>query len=121
MCVVAILLALSARSATPGGLALVHDPGLAFGASGVAAALAGAKGWLARRISRRQVRTRRAVIVVEWLMAGFGGVLCLLTANLDGGLLPFCAGLGGGGLSLAAAIWLNGPPARQYLVPSQVP
>jgi hypothetical protein len=47
-------------------------------------------------------------------MAGFGAVLCLLTANLDGGFIPFCAGFGGGILSLVAAIWLTKPPARQY-------
>lgn len=114
MCIVAMLLAFSARSATPGGSPLVHDSILAFGASGVAAALAGAKAWLGSRISHRSVRTRQTVIVVECLMAGFGAVLCLLTANLDGGFIPFCAGFGGGIMSLVAAIWLTRPPARQY-------
>jgi hypothetical protein len=114
MCIVAILLALTTRSATPGGSRLVHEPDLAFGAAGVALALAGAKAWLGRRISCRSAGTRQAVIVVECLMAGFGGVLCFLTANLDGGLIPFCAAFFGGIMSLVAAIGLTTPPAGQY-------
>jgi hypothetical protein len=52
--------------------------------------------------------------VVEWLMVGFAVVLCLLTFNLDGGFIPFCAGAVGGIMSLVAAILLTRPPARQY-------
>lgn len=47
-------------------------------------------------------------------MACLGGVLCFLTANLDGGLIPFCAGFFGGSMSLVAAIGLTRPPARRH-------
>src|SRR5258708_2868873 len=95
VCVVAILLALSARSASLARSPLYelsHDPALAFGAAGVAAALAGAKAWLGHRIYRGSNRTRQTVIVVECLMACLGAVLCFLTANLDGGFIPLCVG-----------------------------
>jgi hypothetical protein len=114
ICVEAILLGTSTWSATPANSPLhqlQHVPALALGAAGV---LAAAKAWLGRRISRRSSGTRQAVIVVECLMACVGVGLCFLTANLDGGLLPFCAGFFGGNMSLVAAIGLTRPPARQY-------
>jgi hypothetical protein len=114
MCIVGILLALTTKSATPAGLPVAHNPALAFAAAGIALVLGGANAQLGERISRRSGGSRQTVIVVECLMACFGAVLCLLTANLDGGLIPFCAGFAGGILSLTAAIWLTRPPARQY-------
>jgi hypothetical protein len=48
------------------------------------------------------------------MMVGFAVVLCLLTFNLDGGTIPFFAGIAGGIMSLIATIVLNEPPARQY-------
>jgi hypothetical protein len=114
MCLVAIRWALTTKSIPPGGIPVEHHPVWAFAAASVAAALTGAKIWLGVRITHRSRRIRQTVMIVEYLMVGFAVVLCLLTFNLDGGTIPFFAGIVGGIMSLIAAIVLNEPPARQY-------
>ena len=86
--------------------------GLTFGGAAAAAAFAEAKAWLGYRIAGGSGAIRRAVITVQYLMAWLGALLTLLSANLDGGTLPFLACLVGGSLSLAAASTLTRPPAR---------
>lgn len=113
-CFVAISWALTAKSVPPGGIPVEHHPIWAIAAGSAAAALTGAKIWLGVRISDRSRRVRHTVMIVEYLMVGFAVVLCLLTFNLDGGTIPFFAGIVGGTMSLIAAIVLNKPPARQY-------
>jgi hypothetical protein len=114
MCLVAIFWALTAKSAPPGGIPLWHHPVWAFATASVAATLAGAKIWLGVRISHRSRKIRQTVMIAEYMMVGFAVVLCLLTFNLDGGTLPFLAGIVGGIMSFIAAIELNEPPATQY-------
>ncbi|MHB1432420.1 MAG: hypothetical protein ACYCVZ_09940 [Streptosporangiaceae bacterium] len=45
--------------------------------------------------------------------------MTFLSANLDGGTLPFLACPVGGRLSLAAAMTLTRPPARRYFARPQ--
>jgi hypothetical protein len=101
-------------SAPSYGIVVWHHPAWAIGVASVAAALTTAKTWLAVRFSHRARGTRRTVMIVECLMAGFAVVVCLLTFNLNGGDIPFIASFFGCPMSLIAAIFLNGPPARQY-------
>jgi hypothetical protein len=114
MCLVAISWALTAKSAPPGGIPVEHHPVWASATASLAAGLTGAKIRLGVRISHRSRRIRQTVMIVEYMMVGFAVVLCLLTFNLDGGTIPFFAGIVGGFMSLIAAIVLNEPPARQY-------
>ena len=109
MSLVAIYWAVTTKSAPPGGIPLWHHPGWDFGVAAMCGALTGAKARLGTRISHPSGGTRWKVIVVECLMVGFAVVLCLLTFNLDGGSIPFCAGAVGGIMSLVAAILLTRP------------
>lgn len=106
--------ALTSKSAPSDGIVVWSDPAWAIGVTGVAAAMTVAKTWLGVRILHRVRRTRRTVMIVEFLMAGFAVVMCLLTLDMNGGDIPFIAGFFGGPMSLIAALFLNKPPARQY-------
>jgi hypothetical protein len=106
--------ALASKSAAPDGIVVEYRPAWAIGVVGVAAALTAAKTRLGIRISHRSRGTRRTVMIVEYMMASFAVVVCLLTLNMNGGDIPFLASLFGGPMSLIAAIRLNEPPARQY-------
>jgi hypothetical protein len=110
LCVLGIL---SATSPSP-----VFGPALMLVATGVAGSVAAAKTWLGHRIPRGSDNTRHGVIVVESLMACLGALLTLPVAIPEGGGVPALACVVGGGMSLAAAIGLAQPPARQYFAPA---
>lgn len=114
--------ALTSNTAPADGIVVEYHPAWAIGVASVAAALTAAKTRLGIRISHRSRGTRRTLMIVEYLMAGFAVVVCLLTLNMNGGDIPFLASLFGGPMSLIAAIRLNEPPARQYFgeLPSHV-
>ena len=114
--------ALTRKTAPADGIVVEYHPAWAIGVASVAAALTAAKTRLGIRISHRSPGTRRTVMIVEYMMAGFAVVVCLLTLNMNGGDIPFLASLFGGPMSLIAAIRLNEPPARQYFgeMPSHV-
>jgi hypothetical protein len=82
---------------------------------GVCSVLAAAKAWLGARLPAGLRWIRQEVIVIEFAMTAFASVLCLVTFNLN---LPeglaFFAGFAGGIMSLAAAVWLARPSARQF-------
>jgi len=91
---------------------------LAIGWSAFAAIMATVKTLLAARLGRGRSRlARTAVITVELAMTCFG-VLWFFDGVYSGSGLPAdmfsLAGLGGAALSLAAALVLTGPRARQH-------
>ncbi len=91
---------------------------LAIGSSAFAGGMATVNTLLARRLVRsRSQRTRRAVITVELAMTCFGVLWFFGGAYTATGLpadMFTLAGLGGGGLSLAAVLALMRRRARQY-------
>jgi hypothetical protein len=110
ICVVALV---NATAPVP-----VASRALVLSAAGVAAALAGAKAALGRRIPRGWGETRIAVIVAEALMACLGALGAMVSLPAAAAS-PFGAPVGlaclvGGALSLVAVIALAQPPARQY-------
>jgi hypothetical protein len=86
-----------------------------------AAAFAAAKLWLAYRLPRSTHQTCSIVIGVEFVMAGFAGlVLVIMIISVFGVILspPFIIG---GIMSLRVARGLTKPPAQQYFDANRAP
>jgi hypothetical protein len=70
---------------------------------------------LATGLARGSAVARIAVVVLEFFMVAFGWLVASYTATGQGFIDPgLPAGLGGGALSLAAAICLLSKPARRF-------
>ena len=109
-CLTWSLLAITRATSNPGPWLITT----ALIAAAVAGVLAAAKARLGYWIPRGTDRTRQAVVRVEFSMACLGALATIPAMLPEGGGIYALAALVGGGLSLAAAIGLEKPPAREY-------